>query len=266
MPSTASSSSSRSSHITLLGYLQDYADISEKSHKEMKTSYWHLTKSRRNASSGILGVDSTTAFTAQLLREELISRVRLVDDNNKAAEEEEINLVDEDESILRPIKIDPSKSSCSSSSPNSPKWNLYDVLLKKAKEKDNTETLASVSSVHDDNDPTLNTGLRQRKTRNMSSTKIKSATNEGKEQAQKEEGNEATTSSCTILHEEDLDSNSDIYDDDEKLLGKDPIEFFYGHNRELKIAQRNAQNALNSYIQAANQAVVILTFLRESKK
>mmetsp|Transcript_50921 Transcript_50921/g.57678 ORF Transcript_50921/g.57678 Transcript_50921/m.57678 type:complete len:265 (-) Transcript_50921:206-1000(-) len=264
MPSTIFSSSSDSSHIALLGYLQDYADISEKSHKEMKTSYWHLTKSRRNV-SGILGVDSTTAFTAQLLREELRSRVRLIDDNNKATEEEEINLVDEDDSVLPPIKKDSSKSYCSSSSLNSPKWNLYDVLLKKEKEKNDAETLASVSSSHDaGNEPTLNTGLRQRKTRNISSTKIKSEKSKEKEQAQKKESNEATISSCTILHEEDLELKID--DDNEKLLGKDPIEFFYGHNRELKIAQRNAQNALNSYIQAANHAAVILTFLRESKK
>jgi len=265
MPSTTPSSSSGSHRITILGHLQDYADISEKSNKEMKTGYWHLTKSRRNVSSGILGVDSTTAFTAQLLREELRSRIRLVDDNNKIKEEEEINLVDEDDSVLPSIKKDPCISSCSSLSPKSPKWNLYDVLLEKAKPKNAADLIASVSSAHDaDNYSTLNTGLRQRKTRSTSSKKIKSVDSEEKEQAQKEGSNEATTSFCTILHDDNLDSNSD--DEDEKLLRKDPIEFFYGHNRELKIAQRNAQNALNSYIQAANHAAAILTYIRESKK
>jgi hypothetical protein len=34
----------------------------------------------------------------------------------------------------------------------------------------------------------------------------------------------------------------------------------------LKVAQRNAQNALAGYIQAANQAAALLTLLRETKE
>jgi hypothetical protein len=243
MSSTTALSSSGSRHITVLGYLQDYADVSEQSHQELKSSFWHLTKSRRNVSSGILGVDSTTAFTAEMLREELRARIRLFDENDNKIEGD---LVEEEDSVPPPVMKDDLKSS-SHNSP--PKWNLYDVLEKGR--KDFTSEPSSMSSVRDadddDDDPTLTTGLRQRKTT-------------------KEGNNEATTSSWTIVREEDLDSNSDDDDDDEKMLiRKDPIEFFYGHNRELKIAQRNAQNALAGYIQAANQAAALLTLLRETK-
>ncbi|MGK3745265.1 MAG: hypothetical protein ACI90V_012126 [Bacillariaceae sp.] len=244
MSFTTASSSSGSRRITVLGYLQDYADVSEQSHAELKSSFWHLTKSRRNVSSGILGVDSTTAFTAEMLREELRARIRLVDGNNNDNKTEG-DLVDEDDSVPPSvIKDDISKIN------SPPKWKLYDVLEKG--KKNLTSEPSSMSSVRDadnnddDDDPTLTTGLRQRKS--------------------KEGNNEGTTSSWTIVREEDLDSNSDDDDDEKMLLRKDPIEFFYGHNRELKVAQRNAQNALAGYIQAANQAAALLTLLRETKE
>ena len=244
MSSVTALSSSGSRHITVLGYLQDYADVSEQSHQELKSSFWHLTKSRRNVSSGILGVDSTTAFTAEMLREELRARIRLFDENDNKIEGD---LVDEDDSVPPPVIEDDLKSS-SHNSP--PKWNLYDVQGKGRKNVTSGPSLTSSvrDADNDDDDPTLTTGLRQRKTT-------------------KEGNNEATTSSWTIVREEDLDSNSDDNDDDDEkmLLRKDPIEFFYGHNRELKIAQRNAQNALAGYIQAANQAAALLTLLRETK-
>lgn len=175
---SSSSSSSGSRYITLLGHLQDYEDVCEKSHQDLKTSFWYLTKSRRKVGSGILGIDSSTNFTAELLREELQARVRLADNSN------------------------------------------------------NNSTTLSSSSLE-----VIEAGDKE----------------------------DSTTSLWTIVREEDVNSTKNNFNVDDERYRKDPIDLFYGHNQNLKVAQHNAQNALRGYIQAANQAAEILSFLQENQ-
>ena len=262
---------------TALGHLQDYVDASEKAHNELKSCMWQLTKSRRNVRSGILGVDSTTAYTAALLREELRARLRVVDvvdDNgNGNGNDEELDLINED-SVPPPVK-GKDKDDDSSNSNNSskiilcPQWKLYNVLLEREKARKSATSnkpSSSSSSAHHtaDNDPTESTGMRQRKA-------TTTTTNNNKKNIENKAATTITSSSSwTMVREEDLNSDDDDNDDnieDEKILQTDPIKLFGGYftARELKVAQRDAQQALNGYIQAANEAAKLLALLREKE-
>mmetsp|Transcript_11434 Transcript_11434/g.32920 ORF Transcript_11434/g.32920 Transcript_11434/m.32920 type:complete len:219 (+) Transcript_11434:176-832(+) len=212
---------------TALGHLQDYADASAKAHDELKSCMWQLTKSRRNVRSGIIGVDSTTAYTAELLREELRAQLRVVDgtsDGNDAAD-----LVDEDA-----VKDESSRTTTKSP----PKWKVRNILLEIEKSKEAKESTIPSKS------PETDTGLRQRK---------------------KTDTNEATSpsSSWTMIREADLDDE----DEEERILQTDPIKLFGGYftARELKVAQSNARKALDGYIEAANEAAKLLALLHEKK-
>lgn len=203
-----------------LGYLQNYADASEKAHGELKSCMWQLTKSRRNVRSGIIGVDSTTAYTAELLREELRAQMRVT------TSEPEIDLVDEDAS---PEEKD--------SKDRAPQWKLQDVVAEM--EKPSSAQPTSESEKKKD------TGMRNRK-------------NAGKEDTK------PSSSSWTMIEEEE---DYDI-EEDEKILRTDPIKLFGGYfpALELKKAQKNAREALNGYIEAANEAAKLLELLQVSEK
>jgi len=227
-----------------LGYLQDYADTSEKAHQELKSCMWQLAKSRRH---------STTASTAVLLREELRAHIRIVDKNN----EKGIDLVDEDS--LEPLI---NEYSSESSSSYFPRWNLHNLLSEEKKTR-NASTAESSTSPPE-HDKTISSGMRQRKTVNRtgSNRSVDKATDnlcsKETERAPKEE----TASSWMMVQGEDLNS-----DDDNNVLRRDPIELFGGwmSPREMKLAQRNSRKALNGYIKAANEAAILLALLREEE-
>jgi len=235
MPSTSKT-------FEVLGHLQDYADASEKAHKELKSCMWQLTKSRRNVRSGILGVDSTTAYTAELLREELRAQIRVVDDDGNGKDEEG-HLINED-SVPPPVK---DKDNDSSS--GFPQWKLYNVLLEKEKARKSATSEPETRHAADNN-TTESTGIRQRKNNNIDN---------------KSAATISTSASWTMVREEDLNSDED--DEDERILQTDPVKLFGGYftARELKVAQRDAQQALNGYIQAANEAAKLLALLREKE-
>jgi len=238
--------------LTALGHLQDYADASEKAGDELKSCMWQLTKSRRNVRSGIIGVASTTAYTAELLREELRAQIRVVDGSSND-ENDEIDLVNEDTRNSSPTTLsDKDKfgsSSTASAVKSPPRWKLCNVLLEMKKSK---EPLSSESRHSNASDPTESTGIRQRK-------------NNGKTEAVAELDS-SPSESWTLVQEEDL-NNNDEEDENQKILQTDPLKLFGGYftARELKVAQRNAQMALDGYIQAANEAAKLLTVLREKK-
>lgn len=217
---------------TALSYLQDYADASEKANGALKSSIWQLTKSRRNVRSGILGVDSTTAYTAELVREDLRARIRVMD----GGENVDIDLVNEDST--------PAKGKTASST--APEWKVHDVLLELEKSRILSDVDASSLSAtsKEDPNPTESTGIRHRKNK-------------------KEASDTSPTSSWTMVQEDDLNSD----DEDERILRTDPVKFFGGYftARELKVAQRDAQEALYGYIQAANEAAKLLQLLKEKK-
>ena len=238
--------------LTALGHLQDYADSSEKAGDELKSCMWQLTKSRRNVRSGILGIDSTTAYTAELLREELRAQIRVIDCNSND-ENDEIDLVNEDASSSSPTTLADKdrfgSSSTASAATFPPRWKLCNVLSEMKKSK---EPLSSKSRDSNAADPTESTGIRQRK-------------NNDKTEAVAELDS-IPSESWTLIQEEDL-NNNDEEDENEKILQTDPLKLFGGYftARELKVAQRKAQQALDGYIQAANEAAKLLTLLREKK-
>jgi len=228
-----------------LSTLQNYADLSEKAHGELKSCIWQLTKSRRNVRSGIIGVDSATAYTAELVREELRAQIRVVDSNKMI---EDADLIDENSDAA------PKDNRNLRAGNTTPQWKSHNVLLELEQSKGTT------APEHKSKVTNESTGIRNRKKKNQ------------KEAATEEEPTTSTSrdtspsSSWTIVQKEDLDSDAE---EDEKLLRTDPIKLFGGHNftaRELKVAQRNAEQSLNTYIQAANEAAKILSLLKEAQK
>lgn len=202
--------------------MQDYADASEQAHEELKSCIWQLTKSRRNVRSGIIGVDSTTAYTAELLREELRAQIRVVDDGEKNDDSGDIDLVDEDSA--------PPASNAKDDGPNkatAPQWKAINVVLELE-------------------------------------TARKKATPDGGDDGRPISLDTIPSSSWTVVQEDDFNSDAE---EDEKIIRTDPIKLFGGYftARELKVAQRKAQQSLEGYILAANQAAALLELLRENK-
>ena len=239
--------STSSKTFTALSHLQDYADASEKAHEELKSCMWQLTKSRRNVRSGIIGVDSTTAYTAELLREELRAQIRIVDDNDNG-DGGEIDLVDEDSAQQPPSKDKEDAA---------PKWKVFNVLSEIDKSRKNSSPDASSSTSESRTaDITESTGMRQRKNNDNKKAATIPTTSSSLDTS--------PSSSWTMVQEEDL--NSDL-EKDEKIMRTDPIKLFGGYftAHELKVAQLNAKQSLNSYIQAANQAAKLLELLKGEK-
>ncbi|VEU37431.1 unnamed protein product [Pseudo-nitzschia multistriata] len=80
------------------------------------------------------------------------------------------------------------------------------------------------------------------------------------------------SSSWMVVEEEDLTDGDDErrnedLDEEERILQTDPLKLFGGYftARELKVAQRNAQRALDGYIQAASDAARLLAMLPAEK-
>ena len=195
-----------------LGHLQNYSDSSDKAHGELKSCQWQLTKSRRNVRSGILGVDSKTAYTAELLREELRAQIRVLDSA------EPIDLVDEDSTTTKTKKSE------------APQWKLQNLLSE-------MDEASAASAIEDSATSNETSGMRNRKG-GLSVEQCKS-------------------SSWTMIEEEDLE--------DAKIIRADPIKLFGGYfpALELKVAQKHANECLNSYIEAANEAAKLLALMRE---
>lgn len=110
-----------------------------------------------------------------------------------------------------------------------PMWKCVDVLEEKASNKENPSA-AGLGA----NATANSSGLRQRKNKGVESS---------------------SSSSKTPMTKEDP-----IIDEEELLLQRDPLELFTGvRPGDLKMAQKNAKEALESYIQAATRAAMILS-------
>mmetsp|Transcript_6326 Transcript_6326/g.15682 ORF Transcript_6326/g.15682 Transcript_6326/m.15682 type:complete len:238 (+) Transcript_6326:19-732(+) len=229
-----------SNTIVALNYLQNYSDTSGKAHEKLKSCIWQLTKSRRNSQSGIIGVDSTTAYTAELLREELRAQICVIDGDEKSdkkiSNEESVQTIIKDEGNLCTV---------------APKWELYDVRSHVEKSRRNAKVVNPSSPGNRNDVVTRNIGLTNRKKIEINASEVTLGTSLDTN----------PSSSWTIIHEEDL--NKDFEDD--RIVRTDPIKLFHGYfsSRELKAAQHSAQQSLISYIQAASEAAKLLEFLRD---
>ena len=215
--------------ITTLTFLQNYADASEKAHEDLKSCIWQLTKSRRNNQSGIIGIDSTTAYTAELLREQLRAQFCVIGGDDEGdiqlLNEDSIHTKNRDEGDLCTV---------------TPEWKLYDLRSDIGKSTRSTKVVNKIGM--------KNKQIIEKKT--LEETPVTSL-------------DTSPSSSWTIIQEDDV--NRDVEDDD-SILRIDPIKLFGGYftSRELKAAQRNAQQSLMGYIQAANEAAKLLEFLRQN--
>ena len=251
--------------LAALKHLQAYSNATETANAELKSCWWQLTKSRRNVRGVMMKVDSS--YTAELVREELRCRYRLVDttaicgnmgeeadlvDEGERAEEATANAMGTGEAPSAATSNFGTHKSSSSIASSAPKWILQDVLGDK--EKDVTGSLAASKSAVTASDPTNETGLRQRKGPKTTMSKSISSNNA-------DGGGSTFEEAWTIVQEVDL-----LEDDEETLLlKKDPVELLGGWfpPRDLKAAQQNAKQALEGYIQAANEAAAILAILNE---
>lgn len=217
--------------VEVLTQLQDYAKVQEDGNLALKACVWQLTKSRRNRNQGILSVSMGSAFSADLLREDLRARTLVVQDV-PTSDPSMGDLVDDD-NVDDDNDNDDSKKPQTSSPPTA--WKLVDAVEERARNKETTTTTTS-------NTNTKGVGLRQRKG------------NDDNEDVNVDDDDE-TAKEWTMVEEEQVSK-------EEELLRLDPLEFFGGlRPRELKLAQEQAKLALESYIQAANQAAKILALL-----
>jgi hypothetical protein len=213
--------------VEVLTTLQDYAKVQEDGNLALKACVWQLTKSRRNRNQGILSVSMGSAFSADLLREDLRARTLVVQDVPNS-DPSMGDLVDDDDN-----DNDDSKKPQTSSPPTA--WKLVDAVEERARKKENTTTTTSNTNTN-----TKGVGLRQRK---------------GNDEDNDDDDDDETAKEWTMVEEEQVSQ-------EEELLRLDPLEFFGGlRPRELKLAQEQAKLALESYIQAANQAAKILALL-----
>lgn len=208
----------------VLLHLQEYADSIESANSDLKSCFWHLTKSRQSHSGGGL---LTTSFTAEQLREEFSAQLYVTQDEREAIEP---GLVQEGRNT--------GKSESSSSSSSSTKtWKLTDIIQETKKlQKVASSTISSTAPGSSKTESSSSSdGLRQRKNKK-----------------QQEDGNQPSDDKWTMVEETNQDD----------LLKSDPLTLFGGLTpKELRLAQENARQALQKYIDAANSITAILAEL-----
>ncbi|KAG7362316.1 hypothetical protein IV203_025982 [Nitzschia inconspicua] len=223
--------------LAALGLLQHYTNAITEGNTHLKSCLWQLTKSRRK---GNVMMRAETAFKADSLREDWRALYRLV--NLHETETAVGDLVDEDNNDDQDDNDIKTRAPSIATLHPAPEWKLKDTL----QEKENTSPTPS-------SDPTTFTGLRQRKYNNN---------NNNNEISQSSKGGEAEDETAwTLVQEEDLER-----DEEERLLRRDPIEFFGLPSRDLKLAQEKSKQALQEFIQAANRAAQILTILNKEQQ
>jgi hypothetical protein len=242
MSASSSTSSIAFPRLAALEHLEQYVNSSNQANAHFKSSQWLLTKSRRK---GNVMMTMETAFAAGSLREDWRARHRLVDINSDT-DYQEGELLDEGTlcNATSTKQNDKTTKQCIAS----PEWKLQAVLQEDGTISDSRiATNATGTSTIDPN--TVAMGLRQRK-----------ANNETKPRDDNVDDKEVDTSAWTLIQEEDLQ------DEEQMLLRRDPIEFFGGlPTQELKRAQEEARQALQGYIAASNQAVMILAIINRSQ-
>jgi hypothetical protein len=179
-------------------------------------------------------------FSADQIREELRPRT-LVRMNNGDVEQRIDDDDDDDEPDLIPEGVTlllqpPVVAVAASSKTNTtiPKWKLVDTVEERATKQENHVKDSKSTTPVDSS-----SGLRQRKNKT-------------------DELLAGTTKSSEMKADP-------IMDEEEILFQRDPLELFAGvRPRDLKMAQKQAKEALESYIQAANLAALILAELQQT--
>jgi hypothetical protein len=255
---SASGSASSSICCTILSHLQEYSDLSQTGNDRLKSSLWQITKLRIKQTKGTLTLEEN--LSAEQVREELRARILVKNITKAAVNVDEPELTEE---TLPPIS-NTSMSTLITHSGGSmrggtsiPTWKMVDAIqervLATTEQSSRESNIANLAT----NDKST-TGLRQRKNTNKTTT----ATNTDNNNNVINNNNKKATGSTESPQEADM-----MMTDEDKLLHRDPLELFVGvRPLDLKVAQMQAKEALHSYIQAANQAALILAELEHAKQ
>ena len=247
---------------TVLQLLLDYSEQTQQGHDLLKSSVWQMTKVRRKQVRGMLTMEENV-LSAEQIREDIRPRMTVRDENpndedhekDDDEEEDEPDLISDGEKKHKNDNITctvlPVRFSATSTN-HIPKWKVVDVVQERAANKENPSSSTTTStSTNDLVTPQLldsSSGLRQRKNKT--------------DEAPPGHISSRTTTSME-MKADPVVNNSD--DDEEDLFWqRDPLELFAGvRPSDLKLAQTHAKEALNSYIQAANLAALILGELQK---
>jgi len=242
------------SRLSLLKDIQAYSDLTQSGNEALKSSLWQIIKLRRKQIRGSLTMESN--LSAKQLREELRPQVIVKNQGEQNMKnypsssaaagdkeeegEEEPDLISEG-SLTPPPPTSSSKSSSLKGKKGIPQWEIINAVTERASaNKENPTTKDTNSS-----STATTTGLRQRKNK----------TNNNESNGPSMTSTETMKMEPVVGQEE---AEEDL-DEEERLWQRDPLELFGGiRPHDLKLAQQRAKEALDSYIQAANLAAIIL--------
>ena len=251
----------------ILQQLQDYSDKGQQGNDSLKSSVWQMTKVRRKQVRGMLTMEENV-LSAEQIREDIRPRVmvrneRRTNDNKHEevdeVEEEEPELISEGDKKNNNNKDDDAPSTATPlrfSTTNTqhiiPQWKVVDVVQARDAHKVNLSCNTITNDAVPSSEPDSSSGIRQRK------NKTDKAAPPGYSSSSR------TTGTVEMIADPVVDSGDD---EEERLWHRDPLELFAGvRPSDLKFAQTQAKEALDSYIQAANLAALILGELETVKK
>jgi len=200
-------------------------------------------------------------LSAEQIREDIRPRVMVrnesTNDNPQdEVEEEEPELISEgDKNDTPSADLDDDTANAVSSvrfsatnTKHIPQWKVVNVVQARDAHKGNPSTSTITNNdVVPSSEPDSSSGIRQRKNK----------TDKGYSSSR-------TTGTVEMIADHVIDNGDD---EEERLWHRDPLELFAGvRPSDLKFAQTQAKEALDSYIQAANLAALILGELQNVKR
>jgi hypothetical protein len=216
------------SRLATLKHLQDYIQQHDAGNKALKQSFWRLTKSRHNSRSLTL----ESPYQAEQLREEFQARTRVA-----VSAPQGDGYDDDNAEGVEPTLVSEEKNNHQSTTT----FQLVDTLEELSRNKENHPSTKEAARQD-------TAGLRQRKQQHDATGKAAAAATTTTEEE----------NSWTIVEEQ---NNQQQLQEENEL--HDPLQLFGGGltPRELQTAQQEAKRALQSYIEAANQAAAILSLV-----
>ena len=205
-------------------------------------------------------------LSAEQIREDIRPRVmvrneRRTNDNKHEevdeVEEEEPELISEGDKKNNnkdydiPSTATPLRFSTTNTKHSIPQWKVVDVVQARDAHQENRSCNTITNDAVPSSEPDSSSGIRQRK-------------NKTDKAAPPGYSSSRTTGTVEMIADPVVDSGDD---EEERLWHRDPLELFAGvRPSDLKFAQTQAKEALDSYIQAANLAALILGELETVKK
>jgi hypothetical protein len=243
---------------------------------EQKDCLWNLQKARRDAMRG--SVTNANVISACSVREELYSRVRLVDVHAVSAVDGDVipELVQDNNNKKEPSTGTADTAIITNTTPRVCKdwnrqWKTVDPMAMVASDTTKTihESMIPTTTLMDHEDyeiipdnkeNQIGLGLRQRRGKTKGAATVDPIpkkdihdTKDDDENDDNDDGNPHTT--------------TELQDELTLLRKANPIELFGAlPSRDLRQAQSNANDALQAYIDAANFAVSILTLTQKNRE